>query len=476
MRCTFCAQHNAQGARVCVSCGKTLTKDARESTSNTGGRPQPASLADGRYRLDRFLGEGGSKIVYLARDTRLERDVAVALIKTEGIDEDGLIRAHREARAMARLGEHPNVVNIYDVGEDDGRLFIVSQYISGGSVEKLLKAAPGHRLAVERALVIASQVCQALAHAHAHGIIHRDLKPANVWLGEDGTAKLGDFGLAISTERTKVTIDGLLAGTAAYLAPEQALGKAPDARADLYSLGAMLFEMLCGRPPFVGQNAISIISQHINTPPVAPSWHNPEIPKSLDAFILGLLAKAPTERPESASAVQERLADIAAAPLAPAKEEPTEATSVGRLPLGSFVGRLDELSTLKSAIDASLGGKRLSLWLWVSPELARRDWWRKRGFTPSSAVCAFWSADATRVKYRFSMVRSSKQFAITFPRGRPRLSVKNLARACPKWPSWQMKSKGASRYPCRSASLIRIVSGCWRASRRFCSEPPCQTR
>lgn len=357
MRCTFCAQDNAQGARVCVSCGKTLTKDARESISNTGGRPQPASLADGRYRLDRFLGEGGSKIVYLARDTRLERDVAVALIKTEGIDEDGLIRAHREARAMGRLGEHPNVVNIYDVGEDDGRLFIVSQYISGGSVAKLLKATPGHRLSVERALVIASQVCQALAHAHAHGIIHRDLKPANVWLGEDGTAKLGDFGLAISTEWTKVTIDGLMAGTASYLAPEQALGKAPDARADLYSLGAMLFEMLCGRPPFVGQDAISIISQHINTPPVAPSWHNPDIPKTLDALILGLLAKAPTERPESASVVQERLADIAAAPLAPAKEEPAEATSVGRLSLGGFVGRLDELSTLKSAIDASLGGK-----------------------------------------------------------------------------------------------------------------------
>ena len=147
---------------------------------------------------------------------------------------------------------------------------------------------------------IGEQVCQALQHAHGRGIIHRDLKPGNVWLDADGNAALGDFGLAVAIDRSRMTMVGMMVGTVAYMPPEQALGRTPDARSDLYALGAMLYEMVTGRPPFLGDDAVGVISQHINTPPVDPSWHSPECPKPLEALILRLLAKSPDERPGSA--------------------------------------------------------------------------------------------------------------------------------------------------------------------------------
>jgi eukaryotic-like serine/threonine-protein kinase len=168
----------------------------------------PTAFSGGRYQVKRLLGEGGSKIVYLARDTRLERDVAFALIKTDGLDDDGKTRVRREARAISQLGEHPNVVNIYDIGEDAGRLFIV-------------KKAEGHRLPLKDSLRIADQICQALVHAHGRGIIHRDLKPGNLFIAEDGSVKLGDFGLALSIERTRLTGAGMMVGSSAQLEDHQ---------------------------------------------------------------------------------------------------------------------------------------------------------------------------------------------------------------------------------------------------------------
>ena len=350
MKCGACYRDNSPGASVCSGCGRSLAEATVPSLSSKIGTSGPTTLA-GRYRIERMLGEGTSNTVCLAHDTRLDRDVAVTLIETGGIDEVTRRRVHDEARAMGKLGEHPNIVNIYDVGEDNRRLYIVSQYMAGGTVEELLRAAEQNRLPVERAVQIAIDVSRALERVHGIGIIHRDLKPANVWLNQQGTAELGGFSLAISAEGTKITGEGLLEGTAYYLAPEQALGRTLDARADLYSLGAMLFEMLCGRPPFVGQNAISIISQHINTRPVAPSWYNGEVSKDLEGLILELLAKSPAERPLNALVVQQRLEQIAASP--PRAQEPAKATDLGRLGTGRFVGRSEELNTLKSAIDAA---------------------------------------------------------------------------------------------------------------------------
>jgi len=142
----------------------------------------PDSFAAGRYRVQRFLGEGGRKRVYLAHDDKLDRDVAFAVIKTEGLDEAGLSRVKREAQAMGRLGDHPNIVTVFDIGEDGAQPYIVSQYMGGGDLDGLLNKTPDRRISVPEAMRIAQQVQQGLAHAHDRGIVHRDLKPGNIWL------------------------------------------------------------------------------------------------------------------------------------------------------------------------------------------------------------------------------------------------------------------------------------------------------
>src|SRR5579871_431377 len=232
--------------------------------------PEPAAFASGRYEVKRFLGEGGKKRVYLAHDTKLDRDVAFALIKTEGLDDEGLLRIKREAQAMGRLGDHPHIVAVYDIGDEQGQPFLVAQLMGGGDVEGLIEHADGHRVPLETALRIADQVCQGLEHAHRHGIVHRDLKTGNVWLTSDGTAKIGDFGLAVALDKTRLTQAGMMVGTVSYMPPEQALGGEVTPRSDLYSLGAMLYELVTGRPPFIGDESVAIITQHLNTPPVAP--------------------------------------------------------------------------------------------------------------------------------------------------------------------------------------------------------------
>jgi serine/threonine protein kinase len=157
---------------------------------------------------------------------------------------------------------------------------------------------------------ITQQVCLGLQFAHAQGIVHRDLKPGNVWLTADGTAKIGDFGLALPLDRPRMTLEGMMVGTVDYMPPEQAMGGEVTPKADLYSLGAMLYEMVTGRPPFLGDDAVAIIGQHIHTPPVAPTWHNGQCPRPLEALILRLLAKDPAQRPESAADVLAALEGI----------------------------------------------------------------------------------------------------------------------------------------------------------------------
>jgi hypothetical protein len=312
----------------------------------------------GRYRVARILGEGGKKRVYLAHDRDLDRDVAFALLRAEKITAQSLIRLRHEAQAMGRLGGHPNVVTIFDVGEDEDRPYIVSEYMAGGDVTALLGAAGGGGLPVERALEIAADVCRALEHAHANGIIHRDVKPGNVWLAADGTAKLGDFGLALIDDRTRMSQVGLLYGTPNYMAPEQALGSDPDARADAYALGVMLYEMVTGSTPFRGDDPVAVITQHIETSPVAPTWHNPAIPKALESLILRLLAKAPADRPQSARQVIDAIEEISRAVAGAAPEAPAPAENpLDRLAGGVWVGRAAETAELRGALDEALAGR-----------------------------------------------------------------------------------------------------------------------
>jgi class 3 adenylate cyclase/septal ring-binding cell division protein DamX/tRNA A-37 threonylcarbamoyl transferase component Bud32 len=259
-----------------------------------------------------MLGQGASKVVYLAHDEMLDRDVAVALFRVEGLDDAGRARIVREARAMGRLGDHPNIVGIYDIGQTDkGRPFIVSQYVPGGSLDALLKRSPGRRLDVAEAVRIGQELCRGIEHAHALGIIHRDIKPANVFLTSDGAPLLGDFGLALAPDQSHITAKGMMIGTAAYMPPEQALGRPLEPRSDLYSLGAMLYEMLTGRPPFVGDDLLAVVSQHVNKMPDPPSKFAPEIPAALDALVLKLLEKDPAGRPADAKTVGETLQTIA---------------------------------------------------------------------------------------------------------------------------------------------------------------------
>jgi len=321
-------------------------------------RSMPASFASGRYIIRRSLGQGGQKKVYLARDDRLDRDVVIALLKTDELSADSVPRLIREAQAMARLGSHPNIVTVYDIGDEDGRPFIVSQYVEGGSVADLLKSADKHRLSFDQVIRIASQICQALVHCHSQGIIHRDLKPGNVWLTQDGTAKLGDFGLAVSADFSRITLEGALVGTVVYMPPELMLGHQAEPRSDLYSLGVMLYEVVTGRPPFLGDQFVAIISQHINSPPVAPSWHNPEVPQALETLILRLLAKTPEERPASAAEVAKALATIgSSAPASAERAVQQDAKSLSRLAAGVFIGREQETKQLHVALNETLAGK-----------------------------------------------------------------------------------------------------------------------
>ncbi len=350
LTCPACKTVNAAGLKFCGECGASLAAQSAPAAASEAApaRPLPASFAGGRYAVRRFLGEGGRKRVYLAHDEKLKRDVAVAVIKTDGLDAQGLSRVNREAQAMAKLGDQPNIVTIFDVGDDAGQPYIVSQYMSGGAVDTLEMPLP-----IERTLEIAKGVCRGLAHAHKHGVVHRDLKPGNVWLAADGTAEIGDFGLAVAFEQSRLTMHGMLVGTVAYMPPEQALGSEVTPRADLYSLGCMLYELITGKPPFTSDNPTAVISQHINTPPVAPSWLSDACPQELEDIVLRLLAKDPSERPASADEVLAMLERID-----PAGKAATHSDSnvLDRLALGVFVGRESELERLRKAFDNAVSG------------------------------------------------------------------------------------------------------------------------
>ena len=203
------------------------------TTSST----QPTSFANGRYQVKDFLGEGGKKRVYQAHDSVLDRDVAIAVIKTEGLDPTSRVRITREAQAMGRLGDHPPVLSIHDLGDEGGQPYMVLPLMPGGDVETLLEKAEDHRLPLEQAIDLAAQICRGLEFAHSKSIVHRDLKPGNVWLTADGTARIGDFGLAVAIDCSRLTQEGMMVGTVSYMPPEQAMGGDVTPRSDLYSLG-----------------------------------------------------------------------------------------------------------------------------------------------------------------------------------------------------------------------------------------------
>jgi tetratricopeptide (TPR) repeat protein/ribosomal protein L40E len=364
--CPKCGHPNFPDSAYCNKCGQALAEKAPEPAKVPS--PQPTSFAAGRYQVKKFLGEGGKKKVYLAHDATLDRDVAFALIKTEKLDETNKTRIIREARAMGKLGDHPNIVTVYDFGEHEGQPYMVLPLLPGGDVEGLIEKAPDHRLPLNKVIDIAKSVCRGLEFAHGKGIIHRDIKPGNVWLSADGAAKIGDFGLAVAVELSRLTKSGMMVGTVAYMPPEQAMGGKVTTKADLYSLGAMLYEMVTGRPPFVGDDSVSIIGQHINTPPVTPAWHRADLLPALDTLIMQLLEKDPDKRPESATVVLQALEAINASKIKePSKEVPAENPLYRRV----FVGREPELKQLQGAFDSAMSGQGTLMMVMGEPGIGK---------------------------------------------------------------------------------------------------------
>lgn len=275
----------------------------------------------GQYKLKKLIGSGGMGEVYLAEHLLLKRPCAVKLIRPgKAGDPQALARFEREVRETARL-THWNTIEIFDYGRtDDGTFYYVMEYLPGMNLEQLVEMHGP--LPPERVIYLLTQVCDALAEAHAKGLVHRDIKPANIFAAHRGglydVAKLLDFGLVKPSSRpeeSRVTQDGMIAGSPLYMSPEQALGDTPDERSDIYALGLVAYTLLTGRPPFQNDKPIKVLLAHAHEAPPSPRELNPHIPTDLEEVVLRSLAKNPGERYRQVRELREALEDCAAAGL-----------------------------------------------------------------------------------------------------------------------------------------------------------------
>lgn len=256
-------------------------------------------IIDGRYEIIEEIGRGGMAIVYRAKCLVLNRYVAIKVLRPEYRDDAEFIKRFKiEAQSAGSLS-HPNIVSIYDVGNEDDIEYIVMEYVEGITLKQYLSAKGV--LQWKEAVDYASQICSGLEHAHKKGIVHKDIKPENVIITKEGILKITDFGIAKAINQGTIATGGLTMGSVHYFSPEQARGGFTDAKTDLYSLGILIYQMVTGRLPFEGDSAISIAMQHIETEPVRPSVFNPSIPKSLETVILKAMKKEQSERYQTAT-------------------------------------------------------------------------------------------------------------------------------------------------------------------------------
>ena len=296
-------------------------------------KPDPGAVAAGRVLADRYellshIARGGMADVWEAKDSLLGRRVAVKILHPQFSADDSFIkRFRREAQAAANLS-HPNIVSIFDWGEEGSTYFIVMELIEGRPLRNVIRSEG--RLLPRRAAEIAAETAAALAVAHRGGLIHRDIKPANILLASDGAVKVTDFGIARAWDDSQeLTKTGAVIGTATYFSPEQAQGEPADERSDLYSLGVVLYEMLVGTPPFTGESPVSVAYQHVQEPALVPSVDNPDIPHDLERIVMRAMDKVPEDRYQTALDLREDLlrnlrgvAPLSAAP--PLVDAPTE--------------------------------------------------------------------------------------------------------------------------------------------------------
>ena len=335
------------------------------------GAMQPVDtprVYSGRYELTHLIARGGMAQVYRAMDRQLDRPVALKVLFPElSVDRTFVERFRREAQAAANLS-HPNIVPVFDWGEDDGTYFIVMEYVDGRALSAVLRdptPLPPRQIAT-----IGAGVAAALAFAHRHGVIHRDVKPGNVLITPEGEVKVTDFGIAraVNTEES-LTQTGAVMGTAAYFSPEQAEGKGVDSRSDIYSLGVVLYEMSVGRPPFTGDSPVAVASKHVRDTPVLPREANPAVPAALEAVVMKAMAKNPDDRYATA---EELRADL----LRFAEGRPVEAGDPGVTSMMTTVGAAAGATQATRAITQT--GRTMAVLDGAAPPASREDLERRK--------------------------------------------------------------------------------------------------
>jgi serine/threonine-protein kinase len=322
-----------------------------------------------RYELLDRIGTGGAAVVHRAHDTRLDRTVALKLLRDElAADPEFVERFEREARAAARIS-HPNVVSVHDYGAYGDTAFIAMEFVDGESLKERLRRVG--RFDTAEALRIARGILAGLSVAHAGGLVHRDVKPQNVLLGRDGTVKLVDFGIAQTAAMAGLTQAGMAVGTASYMAPEQVRGAASGPATDVYAVGCVLYEMLTGRPPFDGTTPIEVALHHVNEAPRLPSELVDDVPPEVETAVMRALAKDPDERFASADAM------LAALGGKVADRAPVDAFATARMPIAPV-----EMTSALPIADAAAPSAASAAAPWW------RDWLSDRRRLPAAAVAA----------------------------------------------------------------------------------------
>ncbi len=333
---------------------------------------QPRLLGD-RYELDGVVGRGGMAEVYRAHDIRLDRVVAIKTLRIDlARDQTFQARFRREAQSAASLN-HPDIVAVYDTGEDMATglpvPYIVMEYVDGRTVRDLLQA--DHRLLPERALEIIDGVLAALDYSHQSGIVHRDIKPGNVMVTRNGDIKVMDFGIAraMSDNQATMTQTAQVIGTAQYLSPEQARGERVDARSDLYSTGCLMYELLTGRPPFTGDSPVAIAYQHVRENPVPPSVVDPEVPHWADAIVLKAMAKDRNDRYQSAAEmrmdIQRALSGMPVAAPTRMDTYPRTQQMGSSTMMASPTTAVPPYDYAEDEMDGGPPSRRSKVWLWI---------------------------------------------------------------------------------------------------------------
>ena len=314
MKCPRCLNENPEGTRFCGRCGRELPGSGETVASGTATFETPSKgLERGttfarRFEIIEEIGKGGMGTVYKAYDSKIRDVVALKLLKPEIASDLEVIERFRNEIKLARQVSHRHVCRMYDLGEEWLSIFISMEYVAGEDLKSFIRRS-GH-LNEGKAIDLSRQILEGLVEAHRLGVVHRDLKPQNIMIDKEGNAKIMDFGIARSLHTRGSTGTGVIIGTPEYMAPEQAEGRDVDNRADIYALGAILFEMVTGRPPFEGETPLSIVLKHRSEPPADPLTINPQISAGLSRIILKCLEKAKERRYRTAADVLEDLTAV----------------------------------------------------------------------------------------------------------------------------------------------------------------------